>query len=40
MASILARPRAKIDLAEIWEHIAEDSATRADAFIETIGPQQ
>jgi len=37
MASILVRPRAKIDLAEIWEHIAEDSVTRADAFIETIG---
>lgn len=36
MSNILLRPRAKIDLTEIWDYIAEDSATRADIFIETI----
>ena len=36
MPIILLRPRAKIDLAEIWDYIAEDSVTHADIFIETI----
>jgi toxin ParE1/3/4 len=36
MAVILKRPRAKTDLAEIWDYIAEDSEARADAFIEMI----
>ena len=36
MARILLRPRAKADLVEIWDYIAEDSETRADAFLETI----
>lgn len=36
MPRILLRPRAKADLAEIWDYIAEDSETRADAFIEAI----
>jgi len=29
---ILRRPRALIDLAEIWDYIAEDSTARADTF--------
>ena len=32
MAVILKRPRALLDLAEIWTYIAEDSARHADAF--------
>lgn len=36
MAIILKRPRAKADLVEIWDYIADDSENRADAFIETI----
>lgn len=36
MSQIFKRPRARIDLAEIWDYIAEDSEARADAFIETI----
>ena len=36
MANILKRPRAKADLVEIWDYIADDSENRADAFIETI----
>ena len=36
MPRILLRPRAKADLAEIWNYIAEDSEARADGFIETI----
>ena len=37
MSQILKRPRAKADLAEIWDYIAEDSESRADTFIETMG---
>ena len=37
MSHIFKRPRAKTDLAEIWDYIAEDSESRADAFIEAIG---
>lgn len=36
MSVIVKRPRAKTDLAEIWDYIADDSEARADAFIETI----
>ena len=36
MPSILLRPRAKADLGEIWGYIADDSETRADAFIVAI----
>jgi toxin ParE1/3/4 len=36
MPVIVKRPRAKTDLAEIWDYIADDSEARADAFIETI----
>ena len=32
MAVILKRPRALLDLAEIWSYIAEDSVTHADRF--------
>ncbi len=34
--SVVQRPRAKADLAEIWKYIADDSERRADAFIDTI----
>ncbi len=37
MSQILKRPRAKSDLVEIWDYIAENSEARADAFIQTIG---
>jgi toxin ParE1/3/4 len=36
MAIILKRPLAKIDLADIWDYIAEDTESRADAFIDAI----
>ena|ERR1039457_4993304 len=36
MSIIVKHPRARIDLAEIWEYIAEDNVEQADAFIETI----
>lgn len=36
MAVILKRPRAKADLVEIWDYIANDSETRADALIDSI----
>ncbi len=36
MSLIIKRPRAKDDLAEIWDYIADDSEEGADAFIETI----
>jgi len=34
MPAIIKRPRARDDLIEIWEVIAEDSMERADAFID------
>jgi toxin ParE1/3/4 len=34
MPVILKRPRAADDLIEIWDYIADDSVTRADAFID------
>jgi len=36
MRVILKRPRAADDLIELWDYIAEDSVTRADAFIDDI----
>jgi toxin ParE1/3/4 len=36
MPRILIRPRAQIDLAEIWEFIAEDSQARADSFLDRL----
>ncbi|WNV03379.1 type II toxin-antitoxin system RelE/ParE family toxin [Candidatus Methylospira mobilis] len=33
---ITKRPRAKSDLVEIWDYIAEDSEARADDFIDRI----
>jgi toxin ParE1/3/4 len=36
MPVIVKLPRAKSDLVEIWDYIADDSEARADAFIETV----
>lgn len=36
MPVIVKRPRAKSDLAEIWDYSADDTEARADAFIEKI----
>lgn len=36
MPAIVKLPRAKIDLVEIWDYIAEESETRADAFVDLI----
>jgi len=36
MPVIIKSPRAKSDLIEIWDYIAEDSEARADAFIDSI----
>lgn len=36
MAVIVLQPRAKADLSEIWEFIADDSNDQADAFIDLI----
>ncbi len=36
MPVIAKLPRAKADLVEIWDYIADDSEERADAFIATI----
>jgi toxin ParE1/3/4 len=36
MPIIVKSPRAKADLTEIWDYIADDSESRADAFIDTI----
>ncbi len=36
MAVILKRPLALSDLNEIWDYIAADNETRADAFIDSI----
>lgn len=33
MPVIIKRPRAKSDLVEIWDYIAEDSEARADSFV-------
>jgi plasmid stabilization system protein ParE len=36
MPRILIRPRANIDLAEIWDFIAEDSQARAESFLDRL----
>lgn len=36
MPVIVKLPRAKTDLVEIWDYIADDSEAHADAFIETV----
>ena len=36
MAVIVLQPRAKADLSDIWQFIAEDSDDQADAFIDLI----
>ena len=36
MPVIVLQPRAKADLSEIWEFIAEDSDDQDDAFIDLI----
>jgi toxin ParE1/3/4 len=36
MASIVIRPKAVGDLADIWAYIAEDSPRQADAFISRV----
>ena len=36
MPVIIKRPRAKSDLVEIWDYIAEDSEARADSFVDQI----
>ncbi len=36
MPVIVERPRAKSDLAEIWDYIADDTEARADTFVEKI----
>jgi toxin ParE1/3/4 len=36
MPIIIKRPRARSDLSEIWDYIAEDNDTRADAFVDLI----
>ena len=37
MPLIIKRPRARGDLTEIWNYIAADNETRADAFVDLIG---
>lgn len=36
MPTIIKRTQATIDLAEIWDYIADDSEDRADGFIDSI----
>ena len=36
MPTLVLRPRALTDLAEIWAYIAEDSPDRADAFVDLV----
>ena len=36
MPIIIKRPRARSDLSEIWDYIAADNDTRADAFVDLI----
>jgi plasmid stabilization system protein ParE len=39
MPSVVIRPKALGDLAEIWAYIAEDSPRQADAFAAAIDPE-
>jgi len=36
MPSLVLRPRALADLAEIWAYVADDSPDRADAFVDLV----
>lgn len=36
MSTVVVRPRALADLAEIWAYIAEDSPNQADAFVDLV----
>lgn len=36
MPVIIKRPLARSDLSEIWDYIADDNETRADAFVDLI----
>jgi toxin ParE1/3/4 len=36
MRSLVVRPRALADLAEIWAYIAEDNPDRADVFVDLV----
>lgn len=39
MPIVTVRPRARIDIAEIWEYIAEDSEAQADIFVDRVDAQ-
>lgn len=34
MPTVFVRPRARIDIGEIWDYIAEDSETQANTFVD------
>ncbi len=36
MAIVVKRPRAELDLLDLWDYIADDSIDRADAFLDRI----
>jgi toxin ParE1/3/4 len=36
MPPVIVRPRARIDISEIWEYIAEDSEAQADIFVDRL----
>jgi len=36
MPRVLRRPLAGADIADIWDYIAEDSVTRADAWVDRL----
>lgn len=39
MSRTLLRSKAKVDIAEIWAHIAEDSEVHADAYLDRLDAQ-
>ena len=39
MPGIIKRPRTRSDLSEIWDYIAADNETQADAFVDLIDPK-
>ena len=36
MSTVVVRPRALADLAEVWAYIADDSPDQADAFVDLV----
>lgn len=36
MAIVVKRPRAELDLLDIWDYIADDSLERADEFLDRV----